>query len=305
MLRPIFLSTLLLLGFVGGTSQAAEPNDKPSVEQLFAGVPMISAETDGIDQFSFSFEITAENSILFKGSYYWRHSESPRFCFSAEQHGTPVWFVADETIMLFDIVEQELILVNQAHPSVQFGVEENKVSFKYGLEFNQREAKTSIDVESFLDPMAKDQSLRQNAIGEWIYEAVSSTGKSECQVIFSEKPPFTPREISSRGTRNEKKSSTRFFNIRVNQSPETPWPGMPPQDAWPQGLDISVLDFSENAVSFQSRAFRVLATHMAIKDESLRSDALNRNLDWEQIRKIRDHFGPQLRHVIGFRDSPE
>ncbi|WDI42120.1 hypothetical protein [Bremerella sp. P1] len=290
-----------------GTAHAAESVEKPSIEQLFAGTPVISPKVEDIQQFSFSFEITANEATVLRGHYYWQRGEPGGFYFSTDEHEAPVWFVANETAMLFDIVEQELALIPHAQPFVKFGIEGDRVSFNYGIEFVDHEEITTLNIQSFSKTLAESQSLTRNGAGNWVVQADSSTGKSVWKMTFAARPPYAPREIVSHTRQGDKNIAMRFTHIRVNEPPDNPWPQMPLKDQWPDGLTPRNAPSAdgEDTSDWISRAFRILTTHMAIDNEAIRNPVLRGNLNWDQIRQIRDHYGPRLRHLIGFHEPVE
>lgn len=307
MVRSLPLTVSIYVLLLSGMTRAAEPDERPSIEQLFAGVPVISPEVEGIQQFSYSFDFAAGESTVLRGHYYWKRGEPAGLYFSTEQQEAPAWFVAEETAMLFDIAQQEIVLIRKAHPYVQFGVKEEKVSLTYGFEVGKEETNPSLEVQKFLGILADEKSLTRSAADEWVVQALSDTGKTSWKMTFAPQSPHALREITSHAAQGNEKLALRFHHIRVNQPPLTPWPRMPPSDAWPEGLAVNEHRSSngETRSDWPQYALRILATHMAIDDESIRAPAWSRNLDWQQIRQIRDHFGPQLRHLIGFREPVE
>ncbi|QDU73112.1 hypothetical protein Pan97_00790 [Bremerella volcania] len=307
---PRMLLCTALLFFSLASHSAAQP---PTIEQLLAGVPVLSTEEKGLDQFSFSYETIYLQHGRLWGDFRWKRGEPPQLYVSADQQKNPVLFAADKRSMYVDLAEQRVVTLDQSRPRLRLRNKYQSISYECSIEpSNQRLSRfdIQIDLPSIVQLQVHNPVLGEDANGNWRYQSTSWSGKSIMIVTFDRQAPYTMREvvISDIETGDIR---LRIHDIRLNDECNEPWLRFPPLEALPDGLAIVPMNRSQLNVGMQlalgwNKMIQVLTiTHMAVDDPALRGPPLaHTEQEWKVMQQTKQHYGPQLRHLIGIRGVP-
>ncbi|GAA4430564.1 hypothetical protein [Bremerella cremea] len=301
-----------LVSFLGSllaavSLSAAEPPSEPTVKQLLDSVPVISSKDEQFQQIRFHMEMMFAEKTGLKVDVDWDREQSFGMLASSDDQGTPGWFLADDKGLVFDLGAQCVHILPECNGSIHIRVKEENFGFELGIGSSKKEADVVLDIPSFWKGLKEEPQLEKDAGGGWKVSSLSPSGKTRQTLYFEEQPPYKLRRFEALSVDSEAKSGLRVTEIGLNSPPRKPWPHFPPNDAFPDGLEVRVPEGTEDEIDLQSRlvvlkALSLLFTHMCIDNEEARGQFpfTAKIPDWDKARQLRDHFGPQLRYVVGF-----
>ncbi|MHC2068784.1 hypothetical protein ACYFX5_15055 [Bremerella sp. T1] len=313
MFRILFMfAAWLSLGV--GSLLAESPERPPRLEDLLAGVPVLSPESEGIEQFSLTLESPFQEKGLVRCAFRWQRNEPMQLYLSADPQQLPIWLAADHQLMMFDLENQQVVLVRDTQPSLTLKVTTRAWQCRFGVEDRQEsvtQADVSIDLPSFFSSESGDPKIEEDDHGNWRYESLSLSGKSKLSATFDRESPYSVRDIKIENVESGK-TLLRVHDICVNEECTQPWLRFPPIDTLPEQLDVLTIPERNFNTGFQI-ALRwkrmvqlILITQMAASNKSLRLPPLNfSELEWQAMEQTKQHFGPRLRYLIGLRESVE
>ena len=309
--RMSIVAVLLLCVVPAAWVLAEEPAGKdPTVQELIAGIRVLSPDTKGIEWFRVKaqFNVGPGDSIA-TVRVHWEKGQPPGVYVSTGKRGMPVWFAADDQLMMFDVAERQIKMYDN-HPSVEIGLQGTRINTGFGLRKVSDKPQLRVDPASFLKKMGEAQSLARDEEDNWRFIAKSGTGLSTWQATFHRDPPHRLLELTGRSTANDD-LRMRIYDIQVNDTTREPWPHMPPVEAFPSELKIVRPYEAEEKPSIQAAlqwiqdTTRVLLDHLALDYPADRGLFHQRTDEqWKAMETLEHDLGPHLGHLIGFRDLP-
>ncbi|PQO31032.1 hypothetical protein C5Y96_11780 [Blastopirellula marina] len=310
----LLLTALLLFAFASHAA-AQPPEARPSLAQLLAGVPVLSPEEQGIEQFSVSYEVINPEQGRLWGEVRWKRGAPPQLYVATDSQKIPVLLIADRQSMYFDLAGQRIVTLDQSAPHLQMRNKGHSVSYEFSIEPAAERLSRSdvlIDLTSFVQAKTDNQVLGQDANGNWRYQSTSPSGNSIQIVTFDRAVPHTVREIVISEIETGD-IGLRIHDIRLNeQCNDKPWLRFPAVDEFPAGLSIVPVRRDrlniglQLAIGWNEMIDRLTLTHLAIDDKQRRVPPLSYSEEqWKGMERTKKQYGPQLRQLIGIRETPQ
>ncbi len=307
-MHRMLLCTALLFCFAAESEAqppaAQAPEAQPTLEQLLAGVPVLSPEVPWIDQFSFSYVVLVQKELFpVRGAFRWKRGVPTQMWVATDAQRTPFLFSTDKQAMYFDIANQRLVTLDRSQPVLQLAATPEFLRYEssieeYASQLSQKEVK--IDLRSIVCAKVNNRLLRQDSHGNWRYQSTSPSGNSIMVVTFDGQAPHTVREIEvtdiASGT-----LGLRISDIRLNDECTQPWLRFPKTDTLPEGLPVVPIRRDrlnmgmQLAIGWNEMTENLASTHMAVDHAPLATQPDS------AMKQTKQKYGPRLKDLIGIR----
>ena len=297
--KSLVLAAVVLVLAVEQTA-ADEP---PPLKILADAVPSLSNSNGKTTRLRFTLELSYE-FVRFTSKCFWRAPNDFRMIVTTGKKSTPVVFLANRKMMIFDVATKQLLIVNEARSRITVKATDANVRIDHEVEQSKNDSEVKLDLRSFLNNVSLESArIEKNRSGGWRLTAPSTSGEESLQATFDGNAPHRMRSVELRTTGKE---SQLFFSLRdisVDEEINERWPAFPKVDSIPKG--IKVVHASEikgntfNRVSEFSRLFfRTISAQAAIETPKLRELPILRDVDWQEAASQSDKYGPELKSLL-------
>ncbi len=305
MVRWAWMGSILLPLLGAVLAWADKPAEEPTVERLLESVPVIASTDEQFQQIRFRMELAFSKDAAVTVDVDWRRDQPLGMLASCDRQRTPGWFIADREGMVFDLGEQCIYIVPKCHGTFHLRVKEGNFGFELGIGSGEDKTEVRLDIPSFWKRLKEEPQLEKDSPSGWKVIGMSPSGKTKQTLYFAEKPPYQLKRFEALMTAEGATGSLRITKIELNQPSVKPWPQFPPYDVFPEGLEVRFPKGNKDETEAYARmvvvkSLKCLFTHMGVENEEARKFPFVQQLDWDKARQLLDHFGPQLRYVVGF-----
>ncbi len=308
-MHRMLLCTALLFCFAAESEAqppaAQTPEAQPTIEQLIAGVPVMSSQNPQMKRMRMTLHFPfGEDAYPVKATVDWVRGQSGGMLITASRSETPVAFVAQNQSVLFDAVDRKLVFDSEANPGLTFKVVGDAIKTTFQTKVKKDHTAIDVDLPSVIRGGRPAKQLQQTQQGHWKVSIVSDTGNTESIMIFDGLPPFHIRDfvVVNRKSGN---AIWKLSEISINDQQLAPWPTFPQEAVFPEGLEVvrehGSIGNAQQATKVTIDLMSSVWAQVALDNKDLREKDLLSEIDWEALRSTNETFGPSLRYVLGFK----
>ncbi len=284
--------------------------ETPSIETLLEGIPVMSSENPSMKSMRMTLHYRLHaDSVPIRITIDWTQGQPCGMLIVATSDGVPVVFVSEGRKLLFDAMRRKVHIETDtdANPSLLFKVIGEDIKINFRTKAEKGEMPVDVDIPSIIGVCEEKGILQKTPDGQWVVSKVSLSGKTEMLMTFDPNPPYPIQELVVR-SREKDFEVFKLSEISFNDDDLRPWPSFPAPSAFPEKLDVLVIEkektpkssIRENMIKAVDILIYIWA-QIALDCEELQSDESFADFDWELLRKNNQEFGPSIRYVLGFR----
>lgn len=295
--RILWILALLCIGGVTLPAPAAV-GAEPKVEELIQQIPILTAENDSLQSFSFKGEFVTPFGVPAVFEACWARDQGFGFAL-VDQFDFPVLFIAQQQMMLYDASEGLLTLGEDCNPKVILQVKEARSVAFCGVE-SSAQVPFVVDIPSFIrQPADATRTFGRLPNGLWELRDLHKKG-SELRLLFDAAEPWPLKRME---VRLAGEPIVIVREIRINSPVPSYLTKFPAVDAFPAELATDRLtehqgDDLNDAFSLPQRFVRSLATPSAIRDAKLRSFPFAGDVNWAEVERRHQVVGPKLSKLL-------
>lgn len=275
---------------------------EPTIEDLAKGAQHLTTDNPKLTAFSFrmqmdAFEVPTEANLV------WRKAGTAGMMLTAGDDRLPLCFFAGTVMMFFDIVAPAAVTFSNVNPKFKLSFKDRGgCNFEFGGGTGEHD-KLDIDLGSlFATGDVRAGTVAQNESGKWVLTSRTSPRGNRTLAIFDAQAPYTLREIDVSPVSGKGPTQFRIVDLRYNDEVDATWPESPPQEKFPDGVQvISINAAADNEASskISQRVPQCQFLHLAFLNPQLREDAnaIAKDIDWKEVEvhamRLRE-FGPLL-----------
>lgn len=302
-MRCCAYSLVLLLGIAATLGMPAVVTaDEVKIEQLLKKVPILSPDNKDLNSFQFRVEMPTELGVPFPLDVGWTRPDEFGAVFIDSKSRTPVAFIAEKKVLLYDAVTATLTLVDDVLPSVVLKADAKTIQCGFGFTTQKAKRDFTIDLPSFFRIDVRTPRLVKRDATTWQYTCLSESGMSNIIAVFEPAQPWPLRAFEIRST-TDGSLIMSVTNISINVPVEKRLRVFPSPDRFPPELKIArvaetkVTSFMD-AIGLLTRLTRAIVGRLAIHNKELRQVPFLGDVDWDAAARSDAIIGPALRTLL-------
>lgn len=285
--------------------------DEPDIATLKQAIPILSPENEALNSFYFIGESVLPLGVPVTIEVCW--SRDSGFGFVQVDHlGYPVFFIAEKKSLLYDALESQVMLGEDAFPNLTIQSQNRKLSWMSGFHNDSdKKARFVVDLPSIVSTAKTEPDISRVNKTDWKLTYKFDKG-AEVSYVF-----HVDRDISFKSAllKSRQQPILTIRNILINQPvpdrlmkfPETKslssavtvkdlGEGLETNG---KGLPVTRLGEAIGKIS-EDTLFLVRAqlTSAAIYHDSYRKYPLPSDIDWKQVEKKHKRIGTKLKSLL-------
>jgi hypothetical protein len=293
---------IVALGFAGLCAcPFADTAAKPPAQGLQDKATEIRSAVSEYRRIDISAQFKQDNVINLMARV--RYRGPNRYCLTMVDttDGTPIWYLADEQLMLYDVVAGSVLYIPETRFEFRFGCKDGSAVTELSLERSAEPSKILIDVDSLFGPEIEGVSAVPGERGTTRLTRRLPRGKSLRGVINRSRPAsFEQITLWEIGTPERRLVECRFsVNDKVGEGSHT----FPQKDVLARKLPIK--DWSKKELFDETTFLKFLSrsghARPALADRELRrkfEDDFGGPVDWEQLAENDRRISHAIRQLL-------
>lgn len=274
----------------------------PTLESLLERVPVLSPENEDLQSFSFKLRI---GTARFQGAWT-REGDQRALLVTDALSGTPVVYMNQRRLMIFDILDRRIIMVDDVRPRIDARVFDGWVNFRVGAGDPLKQSPPfEVDLPSFARALGRyfPESERQS---NGLWKVAGTVGTTSAYALFD---PARPAAIQSLEMvdRSRRTVDVVIEEVTLNEALVDAFPAFPAPSDLPPGLGFVRTELpgeADGGETFFAPMFTSLIAIDAIDNLQARPFLASMRVDWARIERMNADEGAQLRKLLATPAPP-
>lgn len=293
------LGLLLIASATVGFSGNAVADDV-TVDGLLQKVPVLSPTNQALQSFHFTAELPTPFGFPALFEVGWTRPDDFGFVL-VDQTRTPVLFIAQKQLLLYDASKGTITWDDDAWPNVVLQADDGRWNAKYGFA-GKDEVRFIVDLPSLIRGAHASPKLKKLNATTWEVSLLSESGKLETAALFEPSEEWPLRKMVIRNV-EDGTSIVSISEISINQPIPKQLMTFPAVERISK--EITTRRFSDREVETDGdgvavviQMMRALAAPAAIRDDKLQNIPFWKDVNWAEAARRHRRIGPMLAELL-------